>query len=118
MHFGEFDHVLRCESAGVLTPWASAGVRGTGTGARTVYHPTSFCRCEPPPPAVCRVGKSDRRSERLQGRLLFLVDAEKLVQLGDLEYLVNLRVNVAQDQLTADCGEFLLEGNQLTQGCT
>src|SRR5438045_94399 len=38
-------------------------------------------------------------SERLQPVLFGLVDGEQLVQLGDLEHLVDLRVDVAQDQL-------------------
>src|SRR5205807_7642763 len=39
--------------------------------------------------------------ERLQGSLLFLLDVEKLIQLGDLEDLVDLRVDVAKDQAPA-----------------
>src|SRR5581483_1549664 len=42
------------------------------------------------------------RSERLERRLLFLLDVEELVQARDLEDLVNLRVDVAQDQPAAD----------------
>ena len=40
-------------------------------------------------------------SERLQGGLLFLLNVEELVELGDLEDLVDLRVDVAQDQPAA-----------------
>src|SRR5689334_11657160 len=53
--------------------------------------------------------------ERLQGGLLFLLDVEELVQFRDLEDLVDLRVDVAQDQPAAGRLQFLVERDQLPQ---
>lgn len=46
-------------------------------------------------------GHPPPRSKRLEGGLLFLLNVEKLIQLGDLEHLVNLGVDVAEDQPSA-----------------
>src|SRR5262249_20749964 len=56
------------------------------------------------------------RLERLQGRLLVLLDVEELVQLGDLEDLVDLGIDVGQDQPAAGRLEFLVQGDELAQG--
>src|SRR5262245_25608348 len=56
-----------------------------------------------------------RASERLKGGLLFLHDLEEAVQLGDLEHLVDLRVDVAQDQLAAGRLQLLVEGDELAE---
>src|SRR4051812_43130826 len=49
-----------------------------------------------PTPGATRGGR--RLLEGLQGGLFFRVNVKQLVQLRDLEDLVNLRVDVAQDQ--------------------
>src|SRR5262249_57860366 len=72
-----------------------------------------------PPVAVrpaTRGGPAAAASERLQRRLLFLLDVEQLVQLRDLEDLVDLRVNVAQDQPAAHRVDLLVERDELAQG--
>src|SRR5262249_17389944 len=62
--------------------------------------------------------QEDRGSIGLQASLFVLLDNEKLVEPGDLEDFVNLGMNVAQDQLAADRVQFLVEGDQLSQGRT
>jgi hypothetical protein len=63
-----------------------------------------------------RNGGNRKRSEGLQSCLLFLLDVKELVQFGDLEYLVNLGVNVAEDQPAADTLQFLVECDQFAEG--
>src|SRR5207244_182559 len=55
-------------------------------------------------------------SERLQPVLFALVNGEQLVQLGDLEHLVDLRVDLAQDQLAAGALELAVHGDELAEG--
>src|SRR5438067_7317414 len=57
-----------------------------------------------------------RSSEGLQGSLLFLLDVEELVELGDLEHFVNLGMDVAQDQASLGGLQLLVERDQLPQG--
>jgi hypothetical protein len=54
-------------------------------------------------------------SKGLQGRLLFLFDLEELVEFGDLENFVNLRVDITQDQPSADRLQLLIQRNQLAE---
>src|SRR5262249_34899376 len=64
-------------------------------------------------------GRRDRASpclEGLQGGLLFLLDVEEPVEPGDLEDLVDLGVDVAQDQAAARGLQLLVERDELTQG--
>src|SRR5262249_34822708 len=55
------------------------------------------------------------RSERLKGCLLFLVNLEELVELGDLEDLKNLRGDIAEDQLPPRTLQLLVQRDQLPQ---
>jgi hypothetical protein len=55
-------------------------------------------------------------SKHLQGGLLVFLDVEQLVELGDLENFVNLRVDIAQDESAARGLQFLVQGDQLPQG--
>src|ERR1051325_10815691 len=55
------------------------------------------------------------RLHLLQSRLLVLLDVEQLVELGDLEDLVNLRVDAAQDQPAAGGIHLLVQGDELAQ---
>src|SRR5579859_3799661 len=63
-----------------------------------------------------RVGERPRRGlERLKGFLLFLLDGEEPVELGDLEDLVDLGVDVAQDEPALDLLQFRVEFDELAQ---
>src|SRR5262245_64500215 len=71
---------------------------------------------------VCSGGPAERwgrtgppRSERLQRLLLFLHDLEELVELGDLEHLVDLRVDVTQDQFALGGLQLLVQGDELAE---
>src|SRR5262249_6735448 len=91
-----------------------AGVLPSGRRPR----PLVGCRRGPggpgasaPAPPAPRAG-----SERLQRRLLVLLDAEKLVQASDLEHLVNLRADVAKNQFAARVLDLLVEGDEFSEG--
>src|SRR3954462_11243148 len=73
---------------------------------KTAPRPKSPTRCH---------GRTVLDSERLQGALLVLVDHEQLVELGDLEHFVDLRVDVAEDELAAGRLELAVERDELAQ---
>src|SRR5262249_24324974 len=54
-----------------------------------------------------------RPSERLQGGLLLLHDLEELVELGDFEDFVDLRIDIAEDEPAARLLQLLVQGDQL-----
>src|SRR5579864_7397849 len=54
----------------------------------------------------------------LQGRLLLLLDVEELVELGNLEHLVDVRVDVAEDELAAGGLDFLVQSDELAESGT
>src|SRR5262245_41542665 len=63
-------------------------------------------------------GPLKRLLKRLQGGLLFLFDLEQFIEFGDLEDLVDLRINIAQDELAAGLIDFLVERDELAQSRT
>src|SRR5579883_525641 len=77
----------------------AAGVRGPAASSCRTFPPSNYATGGRKAAAVARL-------KRLQGRLLFLLD---------LEDLVNLRVDVAQDQPAADALELLVEGDELAE---
>jgi hypothetical protein len=54
--------------------------------------------------------------KRLESRLLFFLDVEKLVQLRDLKHLVNLRIDVAQNQLALGSVDLFVERDEFAEG--
>src|SRR5207253_10267579 len=54
----------------------------------------------------------------LQCCLLLLLDVEELVELGNLEHLVDVRVDVAQDELAAGGLDLLVQSDELAEGGT
>src|SRR5207253_2740582 len=54
--------------------------------------------------------------ERLDGFLLFAVDVEEFVELGDLENFVDLVADVAEDEAAPGLRQLLVQGDQLGQG--
>src|SRR5687767_2109518 len=75
----------------------------------TSLAPAAGDRSRTSAPRQCRAhGRGPFRLKHLQAFLLILLDDQELVQLRNLEDLVNLRVDVAQDQLAADALKLLV----------
>src|SRR5689334_23074290 len=62
-----------------------------------------------------RKNRANAELKSLQRGLLLLLNVEELIELGDLEHFVDVRVDVAQDELAARRLDLLVQGDELAE---